>query len=254
MILLEIRKLSKYFGGLAAIVDLSLNNYEGEILGLIGPNGAGKSTVFNVISGRYPRSAGTWIFEGEDITGFPPHQVAQKGITQVFQANILFGNFTSVENVVAASYLKTGIGFWSSFGFTSYTRERERALHKKAIEMLEFVGLTHKRDEKASMLSQGHQRLLGLAIALAPEPRLILLDEPVTGMNAEEVKAMLDIIRKLRDERGISFILIEHNMRAVMNICDRIAVLSYGRKIAEGIPKEIANNPAVIEAYLGEEE
>ena len=254
MILLEIRNLSKYFGGLAAIVDLSLNIYQGEILGLIGPNGAGKSTVFNVISGRYPRSAGTWIFGGEDITGFPPHRIAQKGITQLFQADVLFHNFTLVENVVAASYLNIGIGFWGSFWSTSYTHKRERALYKKAIEILEFVGLSHKKDETTSLLSHGHQRLLGLAIALPPEPRLILLDEPVTGMNAEEVKMMLDMIRKLRDERGISFILIEHNMRAVMSLCDRIAVLSYGRKIAEGIPKEIADNPAVIEAYLGAEE
>jgi branched-chain amino acid transport system ATP-binding protein len=254
MILLEIRNLGKYFGGLAAIVDLNLDVYQGEILGLIGPNGAGKSTVFNVISGRYPRSAGTWIFRGEDITGLPPHRIVQKGIAQLFQANILFKNFTLVENVVAASYLNSGIGFWGSFWSTSHTHKREKAQYEKALEILEFVGLSHKKEETASLLSQGHQRLLGLAIALAPEPKLILLDEPVTGMNAEEVKIMLDMIRKLRSEREISFVLVEHNMRAVMNLCDRIAVLSYGKKIAEGMPKEIANNRAVIEAYLGAEE
>jgi branched-chain amino acid transport system ATP-binding protein len=253
MILLKIDGLTKHFGGLEALADLDLNVHKGEILGLIGPNGAGKSTVFNMISGSILPTRGTCKFKDEGITGLPPHRIAKKGIARVFQGNVLFRNFTVVTNVLVGLHLQTKMGFWGSFFNTSNSRSRQEALHERAMELLDFVGLSQKATELAANLPHGNQRLLCLAIALASEPELLLLDEPVTGMNAEETSRMVSIIKKLSDKRGITSIIVEHNMRAVMSLCDRIAVLSYGKKIAEGSPQEIAENPAVIEAYLGAE-
>jgi len=253
--LLEIIGLTKYFGGLAAVVDLNLNVHDKEIFGLIGPNGAGKTTILNMIAGSLRPKSGKVIFKGEDVTNLPPHRRAQKGIARVFQANTVFPDIPVVTNVRVGFHLHSEIGFWGAFfGRRRSTDRREKLLYEKTMEILRLVGLYEERDKVATSLPHASQRILCLAIALAAEPSLLLLDEPVTGMSAEEVVAMLSVIRALRDEKGITCMVVEHNIRAVMNVCERIAVVNYGRKIAEGSPKEISENPAVIEAYLGVEE
>jgi branched-chain amino acid transport system ATP-binding protein len=254
MVLLNICNLTKHFGGLTAVNDLNLEIFQGEIVGLIGPNGAGKSTVLNMISGAISVTKGMYTFKGKDITGLPPHRIAKKGIARVFQGNVLFRNLTVMTNVLVGIHLRNNIGFWGSFLGSSYSRNIEKIMYKKASETLMLVGLSDKTDELAINLSHGNQRLLCLAVALASDPELLLLDEPVTGMNVEEVSAMVSIIRMLTDKKGITSIVVEHNMRAVMSLCDRIAVISYGIKIAEGSPEEITKNPTVIEAYLGAEQ
>lgn len=254
MVLLNIRNLTKHFGGLVAVDDLNLDVNRGEILGLIGPNGAGKSTVLNMISGSISPTKGQCIFKGENITGLPPHKISKKGIARVFQGNVLFSNLTVTKNVLIGVHMRTTIGFLSSFLGNAYSRKLEKAIREKTAEILELAGLTDRADELAVNLSHGNQRLLCLSVALAGDPELLLLDEPVTGMSAEEVSAMLSLIRMLREKRGITSIVVEHNMRAVMSLCDRIAVISYGTKLAEGSPEEITRNPTVIEAYLGVEQ
>jgi len=253
--LLETIGLTKYFGGLAAVVDLNLNVHQKEIFGLIGPNGAGKTTILNMIAGSLRPKSGKVIFKGEDVTNLSPHSRAEKGIARVFQANTVFPDIPVVTNVRVGFHLHSEIGFWEVFfGRRRPTDSREKLLYEKTMEILRLVGLYEERDEVATSLPHASQRILCLAIALAAEPSLLLLDEPVTGMSAEEIAAMLSVIRALRDERGITCIVVEHNIRAVMNVCERIAVVNYGRKIAEGSPGEISENPAVIEAYLGVEE
>jgi len=243
--------LTKTFGGLAAVSRLDFDVNEGEILGVIGPNGAGKSTVFNLICGSIEPTSGTLTFQGKGITGLPPHKIAKRGIARLFQGNVLFPNFTVLTNVLAGLHLHTSLGtFGFLFGGSSGNR-REKALRSRAMEILEFVGLADEANRIASSQPHGNQRHLCLAIALAVEPKLLLLDEPVTGMNDEEVSGMLVMIRSLREKRGITCIIVEHNMKAVMGLCDRIVTICYGKKIAEGTPKEISTNPAVIEAYLG---
>jgi branched-chain amino acid transport system ATP-binding protein len=253
MALLEVRGLSKRFGGLDAVSELDFDVNEGEILGIIGPNGAGKSTIFNMICGTFKPTAGTLTFQGKNITGSAPHQVTSKGIARVFQGNVLFRSSTVLENVLMGMHLHTHL---SLFGFLfggRRARRTQQALRAKAVEILESVGLADELDTVAADLPHGNQRHLCLAVALAAEPKLLLLDEPVTGMNAGEVIEMLDLVRSLRD-KGLTLIVIEHNMKAVMSLCDRIVVISYGRKIAEGTPKEVSTNRDVIEAYLGAED
>jgi branched-chain amino acid transport system ATP-binding protein len=255
LLLLEIIKLTKYFGGLAAVVDLNVNVHQKEILGLIGPNGAGKTTILNMIAGSLRVKSGKVIFKGEDVTNLPPHSRARRGIARVFQSNTIFPDIPVVTNVRVGFHLHSEIGFWDGFfGRKRSTDGRERLLYERTMEILQLVGLYDERDKVATSLPHASQRMLCLAIALAAEPSLLLLDEPVTGMNAEEVAAMLSLIRVLRDEKGITCIVVEHNIKAVMNVCERIVVVNYGRKIAEGSPQEISENPAVIEAYLGAEE
>jgi branched-chain amino acid transport system ATP-binding protein len=254
MALLEVRGLTKNFGGLAAVHELDFNVNEGEILGIIGPNGAGKSTVFNMICGSIKPTRGTMTFQNENITRLPPHKIAKRGITRLFQGNILFHNFSVVKNVLAGLHLHTNLGLFGFLFGSSSAHRREKIIYSKAMDLLQFVGLADEADRIASSQPHGNQRQLCLAIALAAEPKLLLLDEPVTGMNDKEVSGMLDMIKTLRDEKGITCIVVEHNMKAVMGLCDRIIAISYGRKIAEGTPKEISSNPAVIEAYLGAEQ
>lgn len=248
---LEVREIDKYFGGLAAVLKLDLDVSRGQIFGLIGPNGAGKSTVLNMIGGNLRPNRGEVIFNGEEVTRLPSHRRAQMGIARVFQEYHLFSSFTALENVLVGSHLQTEIGFTSIFLKTHLDRNQEKALQEKALETLQDVGLAQFSNELAINLPHGRQRLLALAIALSTQPQLLLLDEPVTGMNAEEVETMLGMVRALREKKGITCIIIEHNLRAVMRLCDRIAVLNFGKKIAEGTPKEIVENPAVMEAYLG---
>ena len=251
MAFLEVRNLTKNFGGLTAIGDLSFDVEKGEILGLIGPNGAGKTTAFNVISGVFRPTSGSVFFNGEEITGLLPHRIAQKGISRTFQLTSLFTEFPSVINVLTGFHMQSKAGFLRTILNTSYTRQEEAGFMQKAMDILKALGIEDIALQGAANLPHGHQKALGMAMALATEPSLLMLDEPVTGMNPEEVRLQLDRVRKIRSDMGLSVILVEHNMRAVMGVCDRVIAVNFGRKIAEGTPAEIRENQAVVEAYLG---
>ena len=252
--LLELKDISKYFGGLAAVHQLDLTVDPGEIHGLIGPNGAGKTTTFSIISGELSPSEGQVIFEGSNIAGLPAHKTAARGIVRSFQLNTLFPNLTVLDNVLVGLHLKSRIGFLEAILNTGSNRRKERELAEEAMKTLHFMGLADLAGETAHNLPHGHQRSLGIAIAVAAKPRLLLLDEPLTGMNPTEVTGMLEIIRRIRDNFGTTIVVVEHNMKAVMALCERLTVINFGRKIAEGPPEKIQSDEAVIEAYLGTEE
>jgi branched-chain amino acid transport system ATP-binding protein len=252
MPLLEVKGLTKYFGGLMAVHELDLYVEKGEIVGLIGPNGAGKTTVFNMISGVFHPYSGKVLFKDEDITGLGPHSVVRRGLVRTFQLTTLFGDMTVLENIILGFHLTSGIRFLSALLKTTSTRIQRNQILKKAGELVNFMGLAGSQFELAKNLPHGHQRALGMAIALAANPELILLDEPVTGMNVEETTEMMKKISSTRD-RGITILLVEHDMRVIMDMCDRIYVLNFGKKIAVGSPKEICENEEVIAAYLGRE-
>jgi len=239
---------------LAAVIDLDMVVDQGQIFGLIGPNGAGKSTVLNMVGGTLRPSQGKIIFRGKEITKLSSHKRAEQGIGRVFQENLLFTSFTVLQNLLVGCHLQSPISLASIFRKTSSYRSREEALMKNALDTLKFVGLSDYFCEMAINLPHGRQRLLALAVALAIQPQLLLLDEPVTGMNAEEVALMVTMIKALREKKGITCVVVEHNMKAVMGLCDRIVVLNFGKRIAEGSPQAIVENKAVIEAYLGTDE
>ncbi|HEX6013362.1 MAG TPA: ABC transporter ATP-binding protein [Geminicoccaceae bacterium] len=245
--ILEVDGLSRRFGGLTAVAELSFRMEAGEIRGLIGPNGAGKTTTFNVISGFYPPSAGRVVFAGTDVSGWPTHRVAGLGLVRTFQQTTLFQELSVLENVLVGRHRAARRGLLAALlGRDRAVEETARA----AGELLDFFGLAGRADEPAGILPHGLQRRLGLAVALAAEPRMLLLDEPFTGMNAEETRQMMELVRRIRD-RGVTILLVEHDMAAVMSLCDRITALNFGRLLVEGTPEAIRAHPEVIEAYLG---
>jgi branched-chain amino acid transport system ATP-binding protein len=250
--LLEITGLTRYFGGLAAVSDVDMSVDKGEIVGLIGPNGAGKTTVINLISGFIPPTRGRIVLEGKDATGKKPHVLAAMGVGRTFQITPFFAEFTTFENIVASFYLSADKSIWRSILATREYRRREEEILKQAEENLQLVGLGSVRDELARNLPHGHQKVLDLATALAVKPRLLLLDEPIGGMGQEEMDLALNAIKKVRAQ-GTTILLVEHNVPVVMGLCDRIIVINYGRKIAEGTPSEVRKNEEVISAYFGGE-
>ncbi len=247
MPLLEARDLSKRFGGLAAVSSLNLTVETGEIVGLIGPNGAGKTTCFNLLSGFHSPTSGSVVLAGEDITGRRPHEIVARGLVRTFQHTTLFQDLSVLENVLLGLHLHSRAGLrqllFSRRGFPPDEVSLSR-------EVLEFTGLATEADQLARNLPHGHQRVLGIAMALATRPRLLLLDEPVTGMNLEESARVMSLVKTIRD-RGTTILLVEHNMKAVMGTCERIVVLNFGQKLTEGPPAAVSTNGEVIRAYLG---
>jgi len=252
MPLLELKGLTKYFGGLMAVNALDLSVEKGEIVGLIGPNGAGKTTVFNLIMGTYSPNKGKVVFKGREVTGQKSHTIVSQGLVRSFQRTVLFSEMTVLQNILLGFHLISETRFWNSLVTGRATRIGQKRLLEKTVEIAEFMGLGQSKDQLAGNLPHGHQRMLGVAIALATNPELILMDEPVTGMNTEETDRMMNKIREIRD-KGVTTLVVEHDMRLVMNICDRLCVLSFGSKIAEGPPSEICKHKEVIGAYLGSE-
>jgi ABC-type branched-subunit amino acid transport system ATPase component len=248
--ILTVQGLTRFFGGLAAVMDLSLEVQSGEILSLIGPNGAGKTTVFNLITGTLLPARGKVLFQDHEITGSRPHKTTARGIARTFQTTSLFDDETVLDNLIVSHRCRTRMGLWDALLQTGRSREDERRCREKAEEILNFIGLKERASELARNIPQESQKRLAIALALVTEPKLLLLDEPMGGLTEEENIGMMDLIRKVRT-RGISILLIEHKMKVVMNISDRIAVLNYGQKIAEGAPQEVSRNAEVIEAYLG---
>ena len=252
MPLLELIKINKNFGGVQALNNVSLTINEGEIYGLIGPNGAGKTTLFNVITGVYLPNHGDIKFDAQSIVGRKPHQVATAGIARTFQNIRLFQNMTVMENVMVGMHARTSTGSFGAVFNTKSARHEEKMIRTHSMKWLDYVGILTEADNLARNLSYGDQRRLEIARALATKPKLLALDEPAAGMNATETEELKVLIHTIRDD-GVSVLLIEHDVKLIMNLCDRVAVLDYGQKIAEDVPKLVRTDPKVIQAYIGGE-
>jgi len=246
--ILELQSISRVFGGLTAVSELSFEVEEGEIRGLIGPNGAGKTTTFNVVSGFYAPSAGRVLYQGRDISGMRTSAIAALGLVRTFQGTTLFQELPVLDNVLVGCHMMARAGLLATVLGTN--RDSERRARARALEMLEFFDLRELASAPTSSLPHGLQRALGMAVALASGPKLLLLDEPFTGMNPEETRRMMELVRRVRD-RGVTLLLVEHDMQAVMGLCDSITVLNFGRLLCEGTPEQIRSHPEVIQAYLG---
>jgi branched-chain amino acid transport system ATP-binding protein len=253
MAVLELRALSKRFGGVVAVEDFSMVQEENRITGIIGPNGAGKTTVFNLITGVYPLDSGRILFEGREITAEPAHRRTRLGIARTFQNIRLFGNLSVLDNVKVAYSMRLGYSLWEEMLRLPRVGRQEKEADQRARALLDYLQLGRYGDHKPGNLPYGLQRRLELARALMAQPRLLLLDEPAAGLNPHEVRSLMDTIRRVREDHALSVIVVEHHMELIMNICSVIHVLDFGRKIAEGRPEEIKRNEQVLQAYLGEE-